>query len=236
MPKAHRNDPKRVTSSDSTYSLMEFAKEFPDDDACLEWLWRTRFSPDGKRAYCSKCEQGREFKRYNTKQGRHSWTCTGCGRHKSATAGTIYEGSTTSLQLWFYAAYLVTSTRCGISAKRLEREIGVTYKCAWRILNKLRNIAMADDSAPLRGDFELASVDRKPRKLLSERFVPSPERRSEAAKLRGRSRSDGRRCGRVTRLPQRGHVPPERAGGERGDVPAANRRSRRRLTDPGLAS
>ena len=88
--------------------------------------------------------QDREFRRYKTKQGRHSWTCIGCGRHKSATAGTIYEGSATSLHLWFYAAYLMTSTRCGISARQLEREIGVTYKCAWRMLNKLRNVAMAD--------------------------------------------------------------------------------------------
>jgi transposase-like protein len=170
---------------------MEFVKHFPDDEACLRWLWRTRFSPDGQHAYCEKCEQERPFKRYVTKQRRFSWTCTGCGRHKSATAGTIYEGSATSLHLWFYAGYLLTSTRCGISAKQLEREIGVTYKTAWRMLNKLRNIAMADGTGPLSGDVEVdeASVDGKPRKPQGERFVPHPRRRSEAAKLRERSRA-----------------------------------------------
>jgi transposase len=122
---------------------MEFVKAFPDDEACLQWLWRTRFAPDGQRAYCEKCRQERPFKRYPTAQRRFSWTCTGCGRHRSATAGTIYEGSATPLHLWFYAGYLLTSTRGGISAKQLEREIGVTYKTAWRMLNKLRNIAMA---------------------------------------------------------------------------------------------
>jgi transposase-like protein len=169
---------------------MEFVKAFPDDEACLQWLWRTRFSPDGEHAYCAKCKQERVFKRYTTAQRRFSWTCTGCGRHVSATAGTIYEGSATSLHLWFYAGYLLTSTRCGISAKQLEREIGVTYKTAWRMLNKLRNIAMADDSGTLSGDVEVdeASVDGKPRKQQGPP-LSHPGRRSEAAKLRERSRA-----------------------------------------------
>jgi transposase len=95
--------------------------------------------------------------------------------------------------LWFYAGYLLTSTRCGISAKQLEREIGVTYKTAWRMLNKLRTIAMADDSGPLSGDVEVdeASVDGRPRKKQGQRELRGtvPNRRSEAAKLRERSRA-----------------------------------------------
>jgi transposase len=193
MPKVDRNNPQRSKSSESQYSLMEFVKTFPDDAACLEWLWQTRFAPDGKHAYCEKCKQEREFKRYETAQRRHSWTCTGCGRHKSATAGTIYEGSATSLHLWFYAGYLMTSTRCGISAKQLEREIGVTYKTAWRMLNKLRTIAMADHSGPLSGDVEVdeASVDGKPRKKQGDhpQITLNPNKRSEGAKLRERSRA-----------------------------------------------
>jgi transposase len=193
MPRVDRNDPKRSKSSESQYSLMEFVKTFPDDAACLNWLWRTRFSPDGQHAFCAKCDQERVFKRYPTAQRRFSWTCTGCGRHVSVTAGTIYEGSATSLHLWFYAGYLLTSTRCGISAKQLEREIGVTYKTAWRMLNKLRTIAMADDTGPLSGDVEVdeASVDGKPRKRQGENryLADGASRRSEAAKLRERSRA-----------------------------------------------
>jgi hypothetical protein len=52
--------------------------------------------------------------------------------------GTIFEKSTTSLELWFYAIYLLTSTRCGISAKQLERELGVGYKTAHRMLKRLQ--------------------------------------------------------------------------------------------------
>jgi molybdenum-dependent DNA-binding transcriptional regulator ModE len=59
--------------------------------------------------------------------------------------GTIFEKSTTSLQLWFYAMFLMASTRCGISAKQLERELGVTYKTAWRMFNKIRNELMNDE-------------------------------------------------------------------------------------------
>ena len=102
---------------------MEFMREFPDDAACLD-LWRTRYSPDGEHADARSATRAR-FKRYATKQRRQSWTCTGCGHHVHPTAGTIFTRSSTSLHLWFYAMYLMTSTRCGISAKQLERELGV---------------------------------------------------------------------------------------------------------------
>jgi transposase len=184
MPPVDRKNPVRSKSSDSQYSLMEFMREFPDDDACLNWLWRERYSPDGKHADCPKC--GREhvpFKHYRTKQRRQTWTCTKCGHHVQPTAGTIFEGSSTSLHLWFYAIHLMTSTRCGISAKQLERELGVTYKTAWRIFNRIRNELMGDDDGrPLSGDVEVdeTSVEGRPRWKLD---------RSSAARLRERSRA-----------------------------------------------
>ena len=72
VPPVDRNNPKRAASSDSQYSLMEFVREFPDDDSCLEWLWRTRCSEDGEHAYCPKCEAERSFKKYETSQHRQS--------------------------------------------------------------------------------------------------------------------------------------------------------------------
>ncbi len=68
--------------------------------------------------------------------------------------GTIFERSSTSLQLWFYAIYAITNTRCGYSAKALERELGVTYKTAWRMFNRIRNVFTAEDSDPLSGHVE----------------------------------------------------------------------------------
>src|SRR5256714_4411256 len=155
MPPVNRKQPKRAKSSESKYSLMEFMREFPDDDACLQFLWRNRYSDDGIHAHCPKCKAEREFKRYEHSQQRQAWTCQACGKHLAPTAGTIFHKSPTSLHLWFYAMYLMASTRCGISAKQLERELGVTYKTAWRMFNLIRNEVMADDTeGPLSGSVE----------------------------------------------------------------------------------
>ena len=144
---------------------MEFMHEFPDDEACLTYLWTTRYAPDGTHARCPRCEVKRAFRRYETGQQRQSWTCTACGLHLHPTAGTIFHKSSTALHLWFYAIYLITSTRCGISAKQLEREIGVGYKTAWRMFNLIRNSLMAETPAPLSGKVEMDEtfVGGKPR-------------------------------------------------------------------------
>jgi transposase len=144
---------------------MEFVADFPDDSACLDWLWRTRYSVDGEHAECPKCEQVRVFKKYEFANRNTSWTCTGCGHHVHPTAGTIFHKSSTSLHLWFYAMYLMVSTRCGISAKQLEREMGVTYKTAWRMFHLIRNELMTQDDDTLSGEVEMDEtyVGGKPR-------------------------------------------------------------------------
>jgi transposase-like protein len=121
---------------------MEFMREFPDDAACLAWLWRERYSDDGSHAECPSCERLRKFHKVND---RPAWDCDSCGYHLHPTAGTIFHKSSTSLHLWFFAMHLMTSTRCGISAKQLERELGVTYKTAWRMANLIRTELMAED-------------------------------------------------------------------------------------------
>jgi transposase-like protein len=151
MPPVNRNQPVRAKSSESEYSLVEFMREFPDDATCLEWLWRNRYSEDGLHAHCPKCDREQAFERYQTAQQRQSWTCTSCGLHLHPTAGTIFHKSSTSLHLWFYAMYLMTSTRCGISAKQLERELGVTYKTAYRMSQLIRQRLMSQDAEPFKG-------------------------------------------------------------------------------------
>lgn len=133
---------------------MEFMREFPDDDACLEWLWRNRYAPDGEHAHCGRCDRDRVFKRYETADRCPAWFCQTCGFRIRPLVGTIFARSSTSLHLWFYAIFLMTSTRCGISAKQLERELGVTYKTAWRMFNKIRNELMGQDGAQLSGAVE----------------------------------------------------------------------------------
>jgi len=159
MPHVDRNKPRRAKSSESQYSLMEFMREYPDDATCLEWLWRSRYSEDGTHAHCQKCDAQKVFERYETSQQRQSWTCTSCGYHLHPTAETIFHKSSTSLHLWFYAIYLMTSTRCGISAKQIERELGVTYKTAWRMAYLIRNKLMRQDEGPLNTNGEPIEMD-----------------------------------------------------------------------------
>src|ERR1035441_9223090 len=110
------------------FTIFDFNRRFPTDDACLAELMQMRF-PDGI-AYCPTCEQDRKHYRI---AGRPVYGCAHCGDQISPMAGTIFEKSTTPLRLWFYAMFLMASTRCGISAKQIQRETGVTYKTAWRM-------------------------------------------------------------------------------------------------------
>jgi len=173
---------------------MEFMADFPTDAVCLDWLWRTRYAPDGEHAECPKCETVRSFKRYSTMQQRQSWTCTHCGMHLHPTAGTIFHKSSTSLHLWFYAMYLMTSTRCGISAKQLERELGVTYKTAWRMFHLIREELMVQDGeTPLDGDIEMDEmyVGGRPRSADRAEWMglPLSEKRSAAKKWANKKRT-----------------------------------------------
>jgi len=140
MSQVDRNNPRRGSASESAYTIFEFDREFPDDAACLEYLVASLY-PEG--IYCPKCEKVTKHHREN---GRPSYACQYCGHHEHPLKGTIFQGSATSLKLWFYGIYLMASTRCGISAKQLERELGVTYKTAWRMFNKIRSLLEQDDS------------------------------------------------------------------------------------------
>ena len=121
-----------------TYTISDFNNDFPDDDTCLDYIKNRRW-PDG--VHCEKCGQVRKHHRVT---GRTAYACDYCGNHVYPLAGTIFEKSTTSLKHWLYAMYLMGQTRCGISAKQIERETGVTYKTAWRMFKQIRSL-MADD-------------------------------------------------------------------------------------------
>lgn len=131
---------------------MEFMRQYPDDAACLDYLWRTLYAPDGKHFDCPTCGVERTFHRVAS---RPMYSCAKCGKAIYPTAGTIFEKSSTSLHLWFYGIYLMSSTRCGISAKQLERELGVTYKTAWRMFNKIRSVLGQDDPERFDGPVEV---------------------------------------------------------------------------------
>lgn len=178
MPPVNRNAPTRAKSSESQYSIMEFVQRFPNDASCLNYLWETRFATSNpNEAHCPRCEEIREFKHYERKTTRQAWTCVACGLDLYPTAGTIFHKSSTSLHLWFYAMYIMASTRCGISAKQLEGELGVTYKTAWRMFTLIRNQLMSQDELlALSGSVEMDEtyVGGKPHQSDRAKWATAP--------------------------------------------------------------
>jgi len=124
------------------YPFKDFKAEYPDDDACLDRILALRY---GDRPACPSC--GKESKLHRV-SGRRAYACQHCGHHVYPCVGTPFEKSSTPLTLWFHAMYLMTATRNGVSAKELERQLGVTYKTAWRIGHELRKLMADGFSAP----------------------------------------------------------------------------------------
>ncbi len=133
------------------YTIRQFNKDFPDANACLDYIVSGIY-PEWIKGLirCRKCEQLTLHHRITK---RKAYVCQDCGTHVYPLAGTIFEKSSTPLDSWFYAIYLMAQTRCGISAKQLERELGVTYKTAWRIFKQIRAL-FDEDGAPLKGIVE----------------------------------------------------------------------------------
>jgi transposase-like protein len=137
--------PKQSIPKHLRLTLESFLERFPDDQACLEYLKEKRYP--GGIAHCEKCGVERKHHRVT---GRPAYACDYCGSMISPMAGTIFEHSSTSLKKWFYAMYLMGSTRCGISAKQIQRETGVTYKTAWRMFHQIRSL-LSDEGMQLEG-------------------------------------------------------------------------------------
>lgn len=132
-------------------TVQQFFTLFPDDDTCLDHLFRTRF---GEQVLCPKCHRISKFYRLASEQ---AYSCPWCGHHVHPMVGTPFEKTHTSLQRWYYAMYLFTTTRHGVSAKELQRQFGCSYKTAWRMGHEIRKyMAVLDgDDEKLDGNVEV---------------------------------------------------------------------------------
>ncbi|MDP8233916.1 MAG: IS1595 family transposase [Candidatus Saelkia tenebricola] len=110
------------------YTIKNFQKEFPNDDVCLDHLFAQRF------------EHLADFNKYYRVSNRKCYAHSETGEQIHPLAGTIFHKSSTKLTLWFYAIFLFSQSKNGISAKELERHLGVTYKCAWRMAKQIREL------------------------------------------------------------------------------------------------
>lgn len=139
---------KQTKSPMARYTIRDLQREFPDDDACLAWLKDYRW-PNGIR--CDACD---EVTAHHKVKSRRSYSCQKCGHHVHPTADTIFHKSSTPLTMWWHAIFLMAQTRGGISAKQLERELGVTYKTAWRMFKLIRQ-QLDEGSDPFTGPVEV---------------------------------------------------------------------------------
>jgi transposase len=156
------------------YTIKDFDKEFPTDEVCMEWLKNHRY-PDGIN--CPVCDK---VTKHHRVAKRACYECDNCGHQIYPLAGTIFNKSATSLRTWFQVIYRMASTRCGISAKQIQRETGVTYKTAWRMFKQIRTL-LGENT------YHLAEVE------MDETYVGGKAinmHASKRAKLTGRGTAD----------------------------------------------
>ena len=129
------------------FTITEFRAMYPDDDACLDKIFQLRF----KGLICPKCESDNAFTRVKNKK---SYQCPCCAYQVFPMAGTFFEKTTTPLTHWFYAIYLQTTTRNGVAAKELERQLNVCYKTALRMAHQIKKLMANDKFEKLTGIVE----------------------------------------------------------------------------------
>lgn len=133
-------------------TFKQFTDKFPNDEACLKYIFDLKF---GEKYSCPQCgQQGK----WHMLKNRRAYGCQTpkCGYHLYPCKDTPFAKSRTSLQSWFYAMYLFSTSRHGVPAKELERQLGVTYKCAWRMAHEIRKyMGDLNGDEPLKGTVEV---------------------------------------------------------------------------------
>ena len=135
-------------------TIRQFQDRFPTEDSCLDHLFQVRYGTDFD---CPKC--GRPAK-YSRVKGRRAYQCNWCANQLYPTAGTPFDRTRTSLRDWFLVMFQFTTSRNGVAAKEVQRQLGVTYKTAWRMCHEIRKyMASLDSDDPLGGAGEIVQID-----------------------------------------------------------------------------
>ncbi|MFT4967344.1 MAG: transposase [Candidatus Deianiraeaceae bacterium] len=114
------------------FTIKQFNQKYSNDNDCLHEIFLNRYSNTKE---CSNCNKSFSFHKVSN---RKCYACAYCGHQLHPLANTIFHKSSTSLKNWFYAMFLFSCSKNGVSGKELERQLGVTYKCAYRIAKQIR--------------------------------------------------------------------------------------------------
>jgi transposase-like protein len=135
-------------------TLRQFQDRFPTEESCLDHLMRVRY---GDRHECQGCGKSAHYYRVNN---RRSYACEYCGYQVYPTAGTPFDRTRTPLRDWFFVMFQFVTSRNGVAAKEVERQLGVTYKTAWRMCHEIRKyMASVDGDAPVGGPLVDVEID-----------------------------------------------------------------------------
>src|SRR5437868_504669 len=138
---------KKSPSASPDFPVREFFARFADERACLEHIMSVRFG--GTKLDCPSC--GTVGVQFHKLSERRVYACPECRFQIAPTANTILHDTRTPLVSWFYAMYLFVATRHGVSGKELQRQLGVTYKTAYRIGIQTRKLMEQADVVGLLG-------------------------------------------------------------------------------------
>ena len=124
-----------------TISTFQLFKMFPDAESGRKYF-ESRLWPQG--AQCPTCKAG---ERITSRKGGY-YRCNACKQDFTVRTGTIFERSHVPLHKWIYAMYLMSTARKGISSLQLSKQIGITQKSAWFVLQRLREACGNNSTIP----------------------------------------------------------------------------------------
>lgn len=147
MVKVDKNFKVQNVNDMKKFTITEFRAKYPNNDACLDKIFQLRY----KNLVCPKCENDKPFTRV---KNRRSYQCPSCGFQVYPTKDTVFEKTTTPLTYWFYAIFLQTTTRNGVAAKELERQLHICYHTALRMSHQIKKLMADVNTQPLKGIVE----------------------------------------------------------------------------------
>ncbi|HEV2324954.1 MAG TPA: IS1595 family transposase [Terracidiphilus sp.] len=140
-------------------NLYSLAKKFPTEEHALAHLMKVRW-PHGIR--CVKCDHDKCWLVESTNKSnkpRRLFQCAKCKLQFSATAGTLFHDSHLPLTKWFAAIALMADAKKGMSARQLQRHIGMTYKTAWYVCHRIREAMREEPNTKLGGPDSTVEID-----------------------------------------------------------------------------